>query len=117
MNSQGPGKRVTLGAGTLAGRRPASHPPGAVPYRGRSVGHSDSSDPDDPLRRRRYDAVPLAAKGRTSRPGHVVFRFGPVATAERAEDTYNRRRRQRALGKLTSAEYELAFATRAAVAA
>lgn len=33
------------------------------------------------------------------------------------EHTYNRRRRQRALGKLTPVEYELAFTTQAAVAA
>ncbi len=33
------------------------------------------------------------------------------------EHTYNRRRRQRALGKLTPVEYELAFTTHAAVAA
>jgi putative transposase len=33
------------------------------------------------------------------------------------EHTYNRRRRQRALGKLTPIEYELAFTSQAAVAA
>ena len=33
------------------------------------------------------------------------------------EHTYNRRRRQRALGKLTPVEYELAFTSQAAVAA
>jgi putative transposase len=33
------------------------------------------------------------------------------------EHTYNRRRRQRALGKLTPVEYELAFTTQAAIAA
>jgi hypothetical protein len=33
------------------------------------------------------------------------------------ERTYNRRRRQRALDKLTPVEYELAFTTQAAVAA
>ena len=33
------------------------------------------------------------------------------------EHTYNRRRRQRALGKLTPVEYELAFTAHAAVAA
>ncbi len=33
------------------------------------------------------------------------------------EHTYNRRRRQRALGELTPVEYELAFTTQAAVAA
>jgi putative transposase len=33
------------------------------------------------------------------------------------EHTYNRRRRQRGLGKLTPVEYELAFAGQAAVAA
>ena len=32
------------------------------------------------------------------------------------EHTYNRRRRQRALGKLTPVEYELAFTSQAAVA-
>jgi hypothetical protein len=34
-----------------------------------------------------------------------------------AEHTYNRRRRQRALGRLTPVEYELAFIAQAAVAA
>ena len=33
------------------------------------------------------------------------------------EHTYNRRRRQRALGKLTPVEYELAFTSQAGVAA
>ncbi len=33
------------------------------------------------------------------------------------EHTYNRRRRQRALGKLTSVEYELAFTSQTAIAA
>lgn len=33
------------------------------------------------------------------------------------EHTYNNRRRQRGLGKLTPAEYELAFTTQAAAAA
>ena len=33
------------------------------------------------------------------------------------EHTYNRRRRQRALGKLTPVEFELAFTTHAAIAA
>jgi putative transposase len=33
------------------------------------------------------------------------------------ERTYNRRRRQRALGKLTPVEYELAFTDQAAIAA
>ncbi len=33
------------------------------------------------------------------------------------EHTYNRRRRQRALGKLTPVEYELAFTNQAALAA
>lgn len=33
------------------------------------------------------------------------------------EHTYNRRRLQRTLGKLTSVEYELAFTTQTAIAA
>jgi transposase InsO family protein len=45
-------------------------------------------------------------------PGRYCIRFRRVFT-----HTYNRRRRQRALGKLTPVEYELAFTTQAAIAA
>jgi len=54
----------------------------------------------------RFIALLLRTGPRVGRRTH------PRCCAKAREHTYNRRRRQRALGRLTPVEYELAFATR-----